>query len=142
MIKKIIFIFSFFFIFSFSNVLVVSADQLINEKSVCDCNPVIAGCEKACGEYSLNDILEVGVRATQILLTLSGSVALLFFIYGGVTFLISGGSAERVSKGKQIIINAVIGLLIIFTSFIIIKFSMEALGFKQDGVLKSWNQSL
>ncbi|MDA3839621.1 MAG: hypothetical protein PF572_00895 [Patescibacteria group bacterium] len=91
------------------------------------------------GKCSLNDIVQVGVNATQILLGLSGSVALLFFIYGGVTFLISGGSSEKVSKGKQILINSVIGLLIVFTSFMIIQFTMDTLGFTRDG---PWYQSL
>ena len=84
------------------------------------------------GDCSLNNIVQVGVNATQILLGLSGSVALLFFIYGGVTFLISGGSAEKVTKGKTIITNAIIGLVLIFISFTIIQFSMEALGYTKS----------
>lgn len=94
------------------------------------------------GDCNLNDMLRVVVNATNVLLGLSGSVALLYFVYGGITFLISGGSAEKVSSGKQIITNAVIGLIIIFTSFVVIKFTMEALGFTQSGVFGPWNQSL
>ena len=118
----------------------VSAESLIKETPVsCDCNPITPGCEKYCGDYSLNDIVRVGVNATQILLGLSGSVALLFFVYGGVTFLISGGSAEKVTKGKTIITNTVIGLIIIFASFMIIQFSMDALGSERAGL---WYQSI
>lgn len=94
------------------------------------------------GNCNLNDILQVAVNASQILLELSGAVALLFFVYGGITFLISGGSSEKVAKGKQIIVNSVIGLVIIFTSFVIINFAMDALGFvREGGVFSPWNQS-
>jgi len=110
-------------------------DECENE---CSLDEVSPACKKYCGAYSLNDIVQVGVQATLILLAISGSVALLFFIYGGVTFLISGGSAEKVSKGKQIITNSIIGIVIIFTSFIIIQYSMKAIGYK--GV-ETWYQS-
>lgn len=88
------------------------------------------------GNCSLNDILEVAVKATTILLGLSGSIALLFFVYGGIIFLISGGSPDKVTKGKQIIINSVIGIVIIFTSYIIIDFTMKAMGYSG-----AWNVS-
>ena len=94
------------------------------------------------GNCGLNDMVQVGVNGTQVILELSGSLALLFFIYGGITFLMSGGSAEKVSTGKQIILNSIIGLLIIFTSFVIIKFSMDALGFTHTDLFGTWNQSL
>jgi len=46
---------------------------------------------------------------------ISGSVALLFFIYGGFLTLVSGFS-DQVKKGKELIRNAVIGLFIIMTA--------------------------
>ena len=111
-------------------------------EDACSADVVSGACKKYCGAYSLNDIVQVGIDVTQILLALSGSVALLFFIYGGITFLISGGSSEKVSQGKQIIVNSVIGLLIIFSSFIIIQFTMTAMGFTQDtSLFGTWNQS-
>ena len=121
------------------------ANSLIDSTGTCDCTKEemesSPSCKKYCGEYSLNDIVSVGVKATTILLSLSGSVALLFFIYGGVTFLISGGSAEKVTKGKTIITNSVIGLLIVFSSFMIIQYSMTELGY-ESGAFGKWNQSL
>ncbi len=81
------------------------------------------------GNCTLNEILGVAVKATTILLGLSGTVALLFFVYGGIVFLISGGSPDKVTKGKQIITNSVIGIIIIFTSYLIIDFTMKAIGY-------------
>ncbi|MFA7365043.1 MAG: hypothetical protein WCZ12_01625 [Patescibacteria group bacterium] len=81
----------------------------------------------AMGDYELNDVLRVGVRVTKIILGVVGSLALLFFVYGGIMFLISAGSSDKVSKAKGIIVNAVIGLAIVFLSYLIVQFVMNAL---------------
>ena len=85
------------------------------------------GCIKT-GDCKMNDFVKLALGASKMILGISGSAALLFFVYGGVTFLISGGSQEKVTKGKQIIIGSVIGLFIIFGSYTIINFTLEAMG--------------
>lgn len=82
------------------------------------------------GDYSLNDFVQLAVNVSEKILGLVGSLALLAFVYGGIVFLISGGSSEKVEKGKQILIGAVIGLVIVFASYMIIQFTMDALGYK------------
>jgi hypothetical protein len=81
-----------------------------------------------CGNYSLNDILLLAVNIANWILGIVGSVALLFFVYGGLVFILSSGNEQKVSEGKQILLNATIGLVIVFTSYIIIQFSMTLLG--------------
>ncbi|PLX22066.1 hypothetical protein C0584_00890 [Candidatus Parcubacteria bacterium] len=106
-------------------------------------NGIFKGINSECldqGNCTINQIVQTAVNITDILLGLSGSIALLYFVYGGVTFLISGGSAEKVTKGKQILINSIIGLIIIFSSFLIIQYTMTALGYK-SGPFGEWNQS-
>lgn len=85
------------------------------------------------GDCQVNDFIVVAVRASEIILGIVGSLALLMFIYGGVIFLISAGNSEKVSQAKQIILGAIIGLAIVFTSWMIINFSMTALGYYQAG---------
>lgn len=72
------------------------------------------------GSCGLNDLITIGLRVTEIILGLVGSIALVMFVYGGFTFLISGGSSDKVSQGKQILIQSVIALIIIFSSYTII----------------------
>lgn len=74
------------------------------------------------GQCSLNTFIKVGINLANIILGLVGALTLIMFVYGGVTWLLSGGSAEKVSKGKEIIVGSVVGLLIVFGSFTIIKF--------------------
>ena len=75
-----------------------------------------------CGNYTLNDFMLIGINVSQWILGISGSLALAMFIYGGFLMLISGGNKTSIEKGRKTLTTAVIGLLIIFSSYIIIKF--------------------
>lgn len=86
------------------------------------------------GRYDLNDMVMILVRASQWILGIVGSLALLMFIYGGFMFLISAGSSEKIGKAKTILVAAVVGLAIVFGSYLIIKFVLSTIGFKWN-----WN---
>ena len=58
-------------------------------------------------------------------LGLVGSLALVMFIYGGLTWMLAGGAREKVQKGKDILIWATIGLIVIFASYAIIFYILE-----------------
>lgn len=51
-----------------------------------------------------------------------GSLALVMFIYGGVSWMLSAGNQEQVTKGKNILIWAAAGLVIIFTAYALVRF--------------------
>jgi hypothetical protein len=94
-----------------------------NGTSISKCNSA-----NGCGNYSLNDFVAVAVNVSKWILGVVGSIALIFFIYGGFVFILSGGNEKNVELGKQILINSIIGLVIVFASYIIIQFSMDLLG--------------
>jgi len=51
---------------------------------------------------------------------LAGGIAFLYFLYGAFLILTSMGSAEKINEGKEIMISAVSGLiLIIFSVFLL-----------------------
>lgn len=83
---------------------------------------------KNTGDCELNDFMRVIIQASEMILGIVGSLALLMFIYGGVMFLVSAGNSEKVTQARQIIIGAVIGLVIVFSSYMIIQITMDALG--------------
>jgi hypothetical protein len=68
----------------------------------------------------------------KTILTIVGALALAMFVYGGFTWLTSGGSAEKIQSGKKIIIWAVIGLVIIFASYTLVDFLLTAFGLQND----------
>ena len=74
------------------------------------------------------DITELIVRIISIILGLTGVISLAMFIYGGIIWMTSGGSADKIKQGKDILIWAVLGLVVIFTSYVIVNFVFESLG--------------
>lgn len=85
------------------------------------------------GDYTLNDILLIAIGASRWILGIVGSLALLMFIYGGFTFLISAGSSDKIGQAKKILVAAVIGLIIVFSSYLIIQFVLSSLGLNWKG---------
>lgn len=72
------------------------------------------------------DIPTIIGRAIQGLTGISGSIALLVFIYGGFLWLTSGGNSEKIKKGKDIMVWAVLGMVVMFGSFIIVRYVLQA----------------
>jgi len=73
------------------------------------------------------DINVLIARVINFILSLVGSVSLLLFVYGGITWMTSAGAAEKVKKGKDIIVWAIIGLAVVFTSYILVKFVIQGI---------------
>ncbi len=85
------------------------------------------------GNYNLDDLIRILIIAANFILGLVGALALAAFVYGGVILLISAGSSEKVTQGKTILTNAIIGLVIVFVSWLIIKFVMSTMGLDWKG---------
>ena len=125
MLKKIIF-FSLFLSLGFfiiTPLKTLAADSIINPNASAYSD----------GNYTLNDILIIAIGASRWILGIVGSLTLIMFIYGGFTFLVSAGSSDKVGQAKKIIVAAVIGLLIVFSSYLIIKFALASLGLNWNG---------
>ena len=81
-------------------------------------------------EVTITDPLElqgdpINALATRLITAafgVSGVLALLAFIYGGIMYLLAGVNPEYVKKGKEAMKWAVIGLLVIFSSYAVINF--------------------
>lgn len=66
-------------------------------------------------------------RATRIFMGVAGSFALLMFVYGGFLWVTSGGNLDKVKKGKQVFTYAVIGLVVIYGSYLILSILFRGL---------------
>lgn len=60
-------------------------------------------------------------------LGISGVLALIAFIYGGIVWMTSGGDSSKVQKGKNMMIWAVWGIVIIFSAYAILSYIFTAL---------------
>ena len=95
------------------------------------------GCQNN-GACTVNDMITLLVVAAEFIIKYSGVLALIAFVYGGVLFLTSAGSSDRVAKGKKIIMGSLIGLAIVFFSYTIISFIGRALGITEFGIGTGW----
>lgn len=78
-----------------------------------------------------------------ITFNLSIPLATLLFVAAGVIFLTSGGSEEKAGLAKSIFTNTVIGLVIIFCSWLLIDTLVKSLanpGTQPGVIIWFWNQ--
>ena len=60
-------------------------------------------------------------------LSISGSIALLMFIYGGFLWLTAMGKPEAVDKGKKVLIWATLGIIVIASAYVVTNAIFNAL---------------
>jgi hypothetical protein len=65
-------------------------------------------------------IFTIVLNVIEIALRVIGFAAVGFIIYGGFKYLTSAGSADKITSGRKIITNAVVGLIISFLSVAIV----------------------
>ncbi|MEK7460771.1 MAG: hypothetical protein AAB647_00980 [Patescibacteria group bacterium] len=61
-------------------------------------------------------------------IALSGAVALIYIIWGGVQYVTAGGNEEQTKKGKTTITWAIIGLILIIGAYAIVKYFSNTFG--------------
>lgn len=93
---------------------------------------------RVCGDCKLNDFIQLGINIFDYVLGIVGALALLAFVYGGILFLFSAGNSEQIEKGKKVLTGAVIGLFVIFTSYMIINFIAQSLGVDSNILNADW----
>lgn len=99
--------FLIFSLFTIFNTTPAYADAVKTCDGVaCISNPLSAETPQALIGQIINSILGV-----------VGSLALLMFVYGGITWMTSSGNQEKVKKGRDIIVWAAIGLVIVFSAY-------------------------
>jgi len=70
------------------------------------------------------DARQILLRLLQLALGFTSLIALIVVIYGGFTWATAGGSPERVKKGRDILVWASIGLVVLVSAWSIISYVM------------------
>ncbi len=89
--------------------------------------------EGACRSISIFVILLL--KFANYLFTIVGALALVAFIYGGFILILSRGSSDAVKKGKDAMVAAIIGLVIVFGAYMLVRFLGTAVGLKSGYTL-------
>ena len=85
------------------------------------------------GETSKEANLDVGVTELPekvgtivgALLELTGTVFFLLMIYAGITWMLAQGDPGKTKKAKETLVDAIIGLVLVFSAYAITKFVGE-----------------
>jgi len=73
--------------------------------------------EQGAGFGEAQDPRLVAARIIQAFLGVIGILLLCYIIYGGFLIFMSGGSEDKVAEGKKVIQHAIIGLVIVLSSY-------------------------
>ena len=79
------------------------------------------------------DVMKILGLTINYALGIIGSLTLVVFVYGGVLWLTSGGTPEKIKTGSQAMMWAVIGLVVIFASYAILSTIISGLGVRGAG---------
>ena len=79
------------------------------------------------GNYQLSDAMLLVIRVSKIILQSLGVITFAMFIYGGFMFLISAGNPKTVTQAKGILVAAVVGLIIVFVSYLLVQFFINSI---------------
>lgn len=93
-----------------------------------------SGGQTSADSCTIWDMLRVVVNITKIILALLGSAAFAMFVYGGLVWLMAAGNQERVNKGRQIITNAALGILVVLVSYTAINLLVSAMTAGRGGI--------
>lgn len=74
-----------------------------------------------------DDIRIIIARVIQVFLGLLGIIAVSIFVYAGYLWMTSAGQEDKITQAKKMMVNAVIGIAIIFSAFAIVSFIINAL---------------
>jgi len=79
------------------------------------------------GDCTLNDMLQLLVNISSFILAISGSVLLLVFVYGGMKWILAHGDPGWVDEGRKALLGGLIGIAIIFGSYVAINVVISVL---------------
>jgi predicted small integral membrane protein len=88
--------------------------------AICASNPSATICKEK--NPTEDPVVRIIRAAANIIALLTGAMAVIFIILGGITMITSNGSPEAVANARKRIIYAVIGLLIVALAWTVIAF--------------------
>lgn len=74
------------------------------------------------GDYNTNFLNTRIGSIIGIALSFIGVIFLILMIYAGISWMTASGNQEKVTKAKDLIINAIIGLIIVLAAYAITSF--------------------
>lgn len=84
------------------------------------------------GNCTLTDIVNTGVRFANFLIAFSGVIFLMTFLYAGAWLLFFAYDSSAIKKAQGMITGAAIGIIIVMTAGVAVRFVSSALGVNSE----------
>jgi hypothetical protein len=91
---------------------------------------IVPACARAASQEppSLNCMMQVFGNIANLIIGVTGSIALLMFVWGGFLMITAAGAEDKIKKGKEVLKTALIGIAIIMLSGYVVNYAMGKLG--------------
>ncbi|MDD2656881.1 MAG: pilin [Patescibacteria group bacterium] len=109
-----------------------AVDAVIKSEHPTPENSLLPECAFTGSCRDVNDLVKLGLVIINYIFSIVAGLAFIMFVYGGFTWIFSFGNSDKVKKGQQIFVYAVIGLVIVFTAYIFVGFLLTALNVSQS----------
>ncbi|MEK7640939.1 MAG: pilin [Patescibacteria group bacterium] len=98
------------------------------------CDPTLAPTMP--GSCDLNAFVGFIQNLIEFMFYISIPIAVMFIIYGSFVIMTAGGSEDRFKKGKGVITAAIVGIIIVFSSNLIVTTIEKALKTGAEQIMK------
>jgi hypothetical protein len=89
---------------------------------------ILPACTKSGDCRDVSVFIELAINIASYLFGLVGALALGVFVYGGVMIIISAGNSEKLKAGWEAFLAAIMGIVVAFGGYALVKFLAEGLG--------------
>ena len=88
---------------------------------------LLPSCATGPGNCTLCDMIKLFINWTNFSASAVGTLAVFFFVIGGFYWIFSMGNEERITKGKKMMINSLIGVFVVFFAWMIVGLLVQTL---------------
>lgn len=102
--------------------------MFFNQALAYEVNPQALGLPAA-----FNSLGDVITAILPVVISISGLALFAYLIMGGIKYITSGGDDKAIMEAKKILTNAIIGMIIVFVAFWIVRILETVLGLEITG---------
>lgn len=92
--------------------------------------PGVVDLSKNYGYGDIDNLAEILNRLMMPAFSIAATAVTIYLIIGAVKFLASGGDKNAIEGGKNMIVHAIIGFLLLMMLFLILQFIPQFFGFR------------
>jgi hypothetical protein len=102
------------------------AGHALAQEPLEEAGKAITNFSKTVGIFSpATDVRTLTGKLVLSVMGIIGSLALVIFVYGGIMWMTAGGDSAKLTKAKNAMLWASLGLVAIFLSYVVVRFIIQ-----------------